>query len=136
MTVLMLDSIRFVAAQAQEAKSPQGNWANLKQLPLGRQIPVVLNDAKSCAGQLHSVSDEHLVIRTGRREQTFERPNILRVSSQGKSHRSRSAIISLVVGASAQVAIGVAFPELGQGKSGQGSALMLRVPQWRDLWVR
>jgi hypothetical protein len=128
MTILMLGSSGLVAVQAEEAKPPQANWVNLKQLPPAQQIRVVLNDAKSYAGQLHSVSDEHLVIRTGRREQTFERPNILRVSSQGKSHRSRNALIGLAVGAGTGVVIGVASPELGQGKCAQGSCTNTESP--------
>src|ERR1035437_1270846 len=121
MTVLMLGYNGPVAVQAEEAKPPQANWVNLKQLAPGQQIRVVLNDAKSYTGPLHSVSDESLVIRTGGGEQTFERQNILRVSSPGKSHRGRNALIGLAVGAGTGVVIGVVSPELGQGKCAQGS---------------
>ena len=107
-----------VFALAQQARD---SWDNLKSLATGQQIQVVLNDAKAYTGQLHSVSDEGLVIRTGGGEQTVERQNILRVSSQGKSHRGRNALIGLAVGAGAGVAVGVASPELGQGKCAQGS---------------
>jgi RNase P/RNase MRP subunit p29 len=103
------------------AQSAQDSWDNVKQLKPGQQIRVVLNDAKSYTGQMGSVSDEGLVIRTGGGEQTLERQNILRVSSQGKSHRGRNALIGLAVGAGAGVVIGVASPELGQGKCAQGS---------------
>lgn len=121
MTLLMLGSLGIAAVHAEEAQSPQANWDNLKQLAPGQQIRVVLTDAKAYTGQLHSVSDEGLVIRTGGGEQTVERQNILRVSSQGKSHRGRNALIGLAVGAGAGVVVGVASPELGQGKCGQGS---------------
>jgi len=110
------------------AQSAQDSWDNVKQLKPGQQIRVVLNDAKSYTGQMGSVSDEGLVIRTGGGEQTLERQNILRVSSQGKSHRGRNALIGLAVGAGAGVVIGVASPELGQGKCAQGSCINAEAP--------
>ena len=105
------------------AQSAKDSWDNVKQLKPGQQIRVVLNDAKSYTGQMGSVSDEGLVIRTGGGEQTVARQNILRVSSQGKSHRGRNALIGLAVGAGAGVVIGVASPEVGQGKCAQGSCI-------------
>jgi hypothetical protein len=123
MTILMLGFIGIGSINATEHKSTQANWANLKQLASGQQIRVVLNDAKSYSGQFQSVKDEGLVVRTGGGEQTFERQNILRVSSQGKSHRGRNALIGLAVGTGAGVAVGVASPELGQGKCAQGSCV-------------
>jgi hypothetical protein len=123
MTVLMLGFIGIGSVNAAEPKSTQANWENLKQLASGQQIRVVLNDAKAYTGQLHSVSDQGLVIRTGGGDQTFERQNILRVSAQGKSHRGRNALIGLAVGAGAGVVVGVASPELGQGKCAQGSCI-------------
>jgi hypothetical protein len=114
-----------VFALAQQARD---SWDNLKGLATGQQIRVVLNDAKSYSGQLHSVSDQGLVIRTGGGEQTFERQNILRVSSQGKRHRGRNALIGLAVGAGTGVIVGVASPELGQGKCAQGSCINAEAP--------
>jgi hypothetical protein len=109
-----------VFALAQQARD---SWDSLKGLAPGQQIRVVLNDAKSYSGQFQRLSDEGLAIRTGGGEQTFERQNILRVSSQGKRHRGRNALIGLAVGAGAGVAVGVASPELGQGKCAQGSCI-------------
>jgi hypothetical protein len=105
MTVLMLGSIGIAAVHAEEAKSLQANWANLKQLAPGQQIRVVLNDAKAYTGEFRSVSDEGLVIRTGEGEQTLERQNILRVSTQGKGHRGRGALIGVAVGVAAALAL-------------------------------
>jgi hypothetical protein len=122
-TVLMLGFIGIAPTHAAERKSTQTNWESLKKLVTDQQIRVVLNDAKAYAGQLNSVSDEGLVIRTGGGNQTFERQKILRVSTQGKSHRGRNALIGLAVGAGAGIVVGVASPELGQGKCAQGSCV-------------
>jgi hypothetical protein len=120
MPALLVFFLVPVFAFAQQARD---SWDNLKGLATGQQIRVVLNDAKSYSGQFQRVSDEGLVIRTGGGEQAFERRNILRVSSQGKSHRGRNALIGLAVGVGAGVAVGVASPELGQGKCAQGSCI-------------
>ena len=105
------------------AQPLQNNWDNLRQLAPGRQIQIVLNDAESYTGQFQSASDERLVVRTGGTDQTFERQNILRVSTRGKRHRGRNALIGLAVGASAGVIVAVASPELGTGKCAQGSCV-------------
>ena len=105
------------------AQPLQNDWDNLRQLAPGRQIQIVLNDAESYTGQFQSASDERLVVRTGGTDQTFERQNILRVSTRGKRHRGRNALIGLAVGASAGVIVAVASPELGTGKCAQGSCV-------------
>ena len=105
------------------AQSSQNNWDNLKQLAPGEQIRIVLNDAKSYSGQFQSVSDDGIVLRVGKDSQTFERKNVLRVSTRGNTHRGRNALIGLAVGAGAGVVVGVASPELGQGKCAQGSCI-------------
>jgi hypothetical protein len=105
------------------AQSSQNDWDNLKQLAPGQQIRIVLNDAKSYEAKFQSVTDEEVVVRLATGEQTFERQNVLRVSTRGKSHRGRNALIGLAVGASAGVIVGVASPELGQGRCAQGSCI-------------
>jgi hypothetical protein len=105
------------------AQSSQNNWDNLKQLAPGEQIRIVLNDAKSYSGQFQSVSDDGIVLRLGKDSQTFERQNVLRVSTRGRGHRGRNALIGLAVGAGAGVIVAVASPELGTGKCAQGSCV-------------
>jgi hypothetical protein len=69
------------------AKSSQDNWDNLKELAPGQRIRIVLNDAKSYTGQFQSVTDAGIVVRLASGDQAFERQSVLRVSTQGKSHR-------------------------------------------------
>ena len=105
------------------AQSPQSNWDNLKQLAPGQQIRIVLNDAKSYKAGFQSVTDDAIVVRLANDDQTFERQSVLRVSTQGKNHRRRNALIGLAVGTGAGIIVGVASPELGQGKCAQGSCV-------------
>ena len=123
MTVLMFGFIGISAIHAEEAKSPQANWDNLKGLATGDDIRLVLNDTKSYKAKFQSVSDETIAVRLVTGEQTFPRESVLRVSTKGKSHRGRNALIGLAVGAGAGVIVGVASPELGQGKCAQGSCI-------------
>ena len=101
----------------------QDCWDDLKQLAQGQQIRIVLNDAKSYTGQFQSVTDAGIVVRLATGDQAFERQSVLRVSAQGKSHRGRNALIGLAVGTGAGIIVGVASPELGQGKCAQGSCV-------------
>ena len=123
MTVLTLVFIGIASVNGAEPKSTQANWESLKQLAPGQEVQVVLNDAKSYSGQFQSVSDDGIVLRLGKDSQTFERQNVLRVSTRGKNHRGRNALIGLAVGAGAGVIVAVASPELGTGKCAQGSCV-------------
>jgi hypothetical protein len=105
------------------AQSPQRNWDNLKQLAPGQPIWIVLNDAKSYKAEFQGVSSDAIVVRLATGDQAFERQSVLRISTQGKSQRGRNALIGLAVGTGAGIIVGVASPELGQGKCSQGSCI-------------
>ena len=105
------------------AQSSQNKWDDVKQLAPGQQIRLVLNDAKSYTGQFQSVTDAGVVVRLATGDQALERQNVLRVSAQAKSHRGRNALIGLAVGTGAGIIVGVASPELGQGRCARGSCV-------------
>ena len=80
------------------AQASQSNWDNLKELAPGQQIKIVLNGAKAYKAEFQSVSDDAIVVRLAPGDQTFERQNILRVSTKGRSHRLRNALIGAGIG--------------------------------------
>ena len=86
----------------------QANWDRLKQLSPGEEIQVVQNGAKSSRSNFRSVTDEAIVVSTAAGEQAIARQSILRVSSKGKGHRVRNALIGAGVGAGAGLGIGAA----------------------------
>ena|SRR5271157_1661866 len=86
----------------------QANWDRLKQLSAGQEIQVVQSDAKSSRSNFRSVTDEAIVVSTAAGEQTIARQSIVRVSSKGKGHRVRNALIGAGVGAGAGLGIGAA----------------------------
>ncbi len=120
--MLALVSLLLIPALAL-AQSARDSWSSLRQLVAGQQVRIVLNDAKSYVGQFQSVSDEGIVVRLATGDQTFDRQSVLRISTQGKRHRGRNALIGLAVGASAGVIVAVASPELGTGRCAQGSCV-------------
>ena len=105
------------------AVSPQDSWDNLNRLAPGQHVRIVLNDAKSHVGQFQSANEAGIAVRLPAGGRTFERQSVLRVSTQGKSHRKRNSLIGLAVGAGAGIGVGVASPELGQGRCAQGSCV-------------
>jgi len=123
MIVMMFSSIGVSTVHAEQGKSAQANWNILKGLTPGDDIRIVLNDKKSYKAKFQSVTDEAVVVRLATGDQSFERQNVLRVSTRGKRHRGRNALIGLAVGAGAGVIIAVASPELGTGKCAQGSCV-------------
>lgn len=118
LSVVLLSGLAVAAV-----KSDRANWDNLKQLAPGQEVKIVLNDAKAYRGQVQTATDEAIVVRLATGEQCFQRQSVLRVSTQSKGHRGRNALIGLAVGLGTGVIVGVASPELGQGKCAQGSCV-------------
>jgi len=123
--VLTILSLVFVSSLAvAAAKTDASSWDNLKELGPGMEVKIVLNDAREYSGEFKAVTDEALVLRlaTGA-EQSFARRDVLRVSTEGKKHRTRNTLIGLAIGTGAGVIVGVASPELGQGTCAHGSCI-------------
>ena len=112
-----------VPLRAADNRNAVSNWDNLQQLAPGDNLRIVLNDAKSYKAKLESVNDNAIVVRLASGEQTFPRETVLRVSTKGRSHRGRNALIGLAAAAGTGVIVGVASPELGQGTCGRGSCV-------------
>jgi hypothetical protein len=88
-----------VPLSAADPSKGNDNWDNLKELAPVDDIRIVLNDAKSYAAKFQSVSDEAIVVGLVTGEQTFSRARVLRVSTKGKPHRLRNALIGAGIGA-------------------------------------
>jgi len=123
MTVPVVGAMSACLLGATHSFAQNANWHNLQQLAPGQQIRIVLNDAKSYTGQFQSVTDEGIVVRSSVGRQSVERQKVLRVSIRSRNHRGRNALMGLAVGAGAGIIVGVASPELGQGRCAQGSCV-------------
>jgi len=89
-------------------------WDNLKTLSPGQEIRVVLKDAKSYQGEFQSSSDDGITLRQPGGGRTLARQDVLRVSSKGKKHRGRNALICAAVGAGAGLGVGAAADHSSQ----------------------
>ena len=116
------------------AQSPQDNWDNLKHLRQGQRIVVVDSRMKTLKGTFVSVTDEALSVAAGKAEESVARANVVRVSVLNPSHRKRNALIGLAAGAATGVIVGVASPELGQGKCAQGSCVDAGTVSMLGFW--
>jgi hypothetical protein len=63
-------------------------------------------DGRKLPGTFQSATDDALVIATGKSPETLSRPMITKVSSKGKGHRSRNALIGFAVGAGGGLVVG------------------------------
>ncbi|HTV56322.1 MAG TPA: hypothetical protein VMI06_15575 [Terriglobia bacterium] len=95
-----------IAAPAVAGTRDIANWGNLGKLASGAQIRVVLMNGKSYTGKFESLTDGVIVAELGHGERAFERQNVIRVSTKGKSHRLRNTLIGAAVGAGAGFAFG------------------------------
>ena len=96
------------------------NWDKVKQLPAGREILVVQNDAKSFQGRLQRVSDENVVMRLATGEQSLAKGSIERVSTRGASHRWRNLALGAGIGLGAGAGIGAAAGNPNSIVNGRG----------------
>jgi hypothetical protein len=99
----------LIALAAVSACAQKTNWANVRNLPIGGEIRVSLEDGKSLRGQLQNVTDESLVIIAASSQQTLARPQIAKVATKGDSHRKRNAFLGFALGAGAGVGTGAAL---------------------------
>src|SRR5262249_32588412 len=70
------------------AKSEDTNWNEVKKVKRGQQVQVVLNDAKEYRGAFERWTDSEIVVQLASGEQTFGRPDVMRIALIGKK-RSR-----------------------------------------------
>ena len=110
---------------AAEPRATKASWDNLKALPQGKEIQVVLNNAESYRGLLQTVTEEAIVVRTAGGEQTFTRQSILRVSTKGESHRGRNAVIGAIVGLAGGAATVAALCQGTTSCTGTGTAALV-----------
>jgi hypothetical protein len=97
-----------LASQPVPARSETGkaDWNNIKALAPGTKILVLPNRQGKTRGEVETVTEDSLVMRSRKGQETFARGDIVRVSVR-ESHRKRNiargatrgAIIGAVVGA-------------------------------------
>jgi hypothetical protein len=121
-------------ASGHDPKGRLSSWDNLKSLTPGREIRVVMNNAKSYQGKFESLSDSGITLRQMAGEQTLPRKDVLRVSRKGQDHHARNALIGAILGAGAGLVIGLT-PYMIQRNCTEGPAFNCGYPP-NAHWVK
>src|SRR5262249_19771097 len=103
----------FLFASALLAQSPE--WENVKRLPPGSPVRVLLTDRHKVQGGLQSVTDDSLVVTMAGSNRTVARATITRIAVKGESHRGRNALIGMGVGAGVGLAAGASVDHSCRG---------------------
>jgi hypothetical protein len=100
-------SFLFVFAMASAAQSPAQNWTSVTAIAVGTSVRVSVG-SRTVNGQVQGVTDDSLSINSGKGQEIFTRPEVVRVSVKKQSHRRRNALIGLGAGAAIGAAVGAA----------------------------
>ncbi len=106
--------LALMAAPAGAQTTVVAGWSAVQGLALGTQVRIK-DASRSSAGKLDAVTDDSLVMTTGKGRETFGRQQVVTVSAKKPNHRGRNTLIGLGIGAAAGVVVGVA----GRNKTGQ-----------------
>jgi hypothetical protein len=82
------------------------NWAGVKQLPAGSEVRVKMSDGRKVVGAFQSATDDDLLVQTPKSRETLTRMTIAKVSTKGRSHRLRNALIGFGGGAGVGLIVG------------------------------
>jgi hypothetical protein len=137
-----------LASAPQTAKA---NWDTLKGLAPGEEIKIAVKNGKSETGTLRGVTEDGIVLRLTAENRLFDRQSISAVFTKHEGHRARHALIGVLAGAGAGLAIGAVsdardpnnwiLPDIGKAFFTPAGALvgaavggLLPSGSWRKLY--
>lgn len=100
-------SFLFVFAPASIAQSPVQSWTSVTAIAAGTSVRVSVG-SRTVNGQVQGVTDDSLSLNSGKGQEIFTRPEVVRVSVKKQSHRGRNTLIGLGAGATIGAAVGAA----------------------------
>jgi hypothetical protein len=106
MLVLM---VATVAAQTNAT-----NWNAVKALAAGTNVQITAG-SRTVRGKIDSITDDNLVMASGKGQEMFTQQEITRVSVRKKGHRLRNTLIGFAAGTGAGLGIGAATEAGCQG---------------------
>jgi hypothetical protein len=98
--ILFLTLAPALAAQA------SANWDGVRQLIAGQGVRVILTDGRTLRGKFQSATDDALMVATAKSQEALSRTMVTQVSTRGKSHRLRNALIGFGAGAGGGLIVG------------------------------
>jgi len=109
MAICVVGAMSACLLRAVDSSALNANWDKVRKLRRGQEITVVMKGAKSYTGRFQSASDESLVVRLAAQDMTLARPDIMRISANGKVSRAFNVLGGAGIGAGVGAGIGQAF---------------------------
>ena len=110
-------AVLFALALVLAAQSPAQNWNDVKALSVGTSVRISVG-SRTVTGQVQRVTDDSLVVDSGKGQEMFTRQEVMRVSTKTKSHRLRNTLLGLGIGTGAGFGIGVGVGRANDCSSG------------------
>ena len=85
----------------------QTNWDAVKALATGTQVRISAG-SRTVSGKIERITDDALVVDSGKGQETFDRQQVAAVSVKKPGHRMRNALIGLAAGTGVGLGIGIA----------------------------
>ena len=103
------------------------HWVSVQQLAAGSEIRVHMTDGRKIVGAFQGATDDDWLVRTPKSSETLTQMMIASVSTKGRSHRLRNALIGFGGGAGVGLIAGTAS-DSGCPKPWEGSAYAVGSP--------
>jgi hypothetical protein len=81
---ILAAAVLFAFALVLAAQSPAQNWNNVRALSVGTSVRISVG-SRTIAGQVQRVTDDSLVVDSGKGQEMFTRQEVMRVSTNTSS---------------------------------------------------
>jgi hypothetical protein len=100
-----LTAVLLLMAATVAAQTNSSNWNTVKALTAGTDVRI-LSGSRTVSGKIDGVTDETIVMNSGKGQETFKQQDVMRVSLKKNGHRARNALIGLGVGTGVGLGVG------------------------------
>lgn len=100
-------AVLLLLAATVAAQTTINDWNTVKALTTGTDVRITAG-SRTVRGTIDRVTDDTLMVTSGKGQEMFTQPEVTRVSVGKKGHRGRNALIGLAVGTGVGLAIGIA----------------------------
>ena len=143
-------AVFFLLAATAAAQTTAASWNTVKALTPGTDVRI-LNGSRTVSGKMEGVTDDAIVIRSRKGQETFKQPDVIRLSLRTNGHRARNGLIGLGVGAGVGLGVGAAADascgsfcrNLGKGVFTPAGAIvglavgaLIPAGGWREIYKR
>jgi hypothetical protein len=109
-----IGAVFLLLAATVAAQTNASNWNTVKALAAGTDVRI-LNGSRTVSGKIDRITDDNLVMASGKGQEMFTQQEITRVSIRKKGHRLRNTLIGFGAGTGVGLGIGAASDAGCQG---------------------